>query len=176
MSQFNNCFPLIRISRTKVKDKPWMTKGLKVSIKHKARLYKKYLKKPTLNNKTVYKRYNNMMTNTIRAAEKHYYSKLLLEHKNSTKQLWKIYGELLHNKKKKGNHISKLMYHNKEHTDNQAIANIFNDYFSTVGTKLAKKFKQNSNYKSYLNESFNHTMYLTPVTHEEIAKELSHWQ
>ena len=40
---FNECFPLVRKSRKRCKDKKWITNGIRVSIKHKNRLYRKYL-------------------------------------------------------------------------------------------------------------------------------------
>ena len=30
---YNSCFPLVRVSRKRWNDKPWLTKGLKTSIK-----------------------------------------------------------------------------------------------------------------------------------------------
>ena len=48
LSTFNHCFatsfPEVQVSRKRAKDKKWITTGLKVSIKHKNRLYMKYLK------------------------------------------------------------------------------------------------------------------------------------
>ena len=43
---FQQSFPLVQLSRQRVKDKPWITKGLKISIKHKIRLYKSQLLRP----------------------------------------------------------------------------------------------------------------------------------
>ena len=36
-------FQLVQLSRQWLKDKPWITKGLKISIKHKNQLYKSQL-------------------------------------------------------------------------------------------------------------------------------------
>ena len=38
---YERCFPLVRLSRKKAKDKPWITKGLRTSINHKNKLYSK---------------------------------------------------------------------------------------------------------------------------------------
>ena len=48
---FNKYFPYVRQSRKSFKDKPYITRGLKVSIRTKNRLYHKYLKDPTDLNK-----------------------------------------------------------------------------------------------------------------------------
>ena len=36
-------FPLVKLSRSKAKNKPFVTPGIKVSIKHRDKLYKNYL-------------------------------------------------------------------------------------------------------------------------------------
>ena len=36
-------FPLVKLSRSKAKDKPFVTPGIKVSIRHRDKLYQKYL-------------------------------------------------------------------------------------------------------------------------------------
>ena len=43
---FQQSFPVVRVSRKRWKDKPWMTKSLKISIKHKNKLYKACLVHP----------------------------------------------------------------------------------------------------------------------------------
>ena len=43
-------FPLVKLSRKKAKDKPWITKGLKKATDRKNNLYVKQLKNPTHNN------------------------------------------------------------------------------------------------------------------------------
>ena len=43
---FKQLFPLVQLSRQRLKEKPWITKGLKISIKHKNRLYKSQLLRP----------------------------------------------------------------------------------------------------------------------------------
>ena len=47
---FHSCFPLTKQSRKISKDKRWITPGLKISIKHKDRLYRKKLNNPTDSN------------------------------------------------------------------------------------------------------------------------------
>jgi hypothetical protein len=66
LGSFNNCFPLKSKSRKQAKHKSWVTKGLLISIKHKARLYKKYLKKPNDANKIAYKLYKNKLLQLVR--------------------------------------------------------------------------------------------------------------
>ena len=48
---YNKSFPFKRLSRKRAKDKPWVTSGLKQSIKHKHILYQKYIFNQTEENK-----------------------------------------------------------------------------------------------------------------------------
>ena len=50
-----SCFPLVPVFRKCAKDKPWITKGLKKSVKHSHRLYKLSLRVSTPNNIDKYK-------------------------------------------------------------------------------------------------------------------------
>ena len=43
---YQQAFPLVRVSRKRWRDKPWLTKALKVSIKHKNKLYREYILHP----------------------------------------------------------------------------------------------------------------------------------
>ena len=66
---FDKCFPLIRISIKRYKDKKWMTKSIIINIINKTRLYKKYTNKPNNNNKILYQQYKNKLTYIIRHAD-----------------------------------------------------------------------------------------------------------
>ena len=61
---FNKYFPYIKQSRKSFKDKPFITKGIKVSIKHKNKLFKKYLDNPSDVNEVAWKTFRNK-TNAI---------------------------------------------------------------------------------------------------------------
>ena len=52
---FNKYFPLIRQSHKQFKDKPYVTSGIKESIKSRNALYKAYLANPTEDNELIWK-------------------------------------------------------------------------------------------------------------------------
>ena len=74
-SDYNKSFPFKRLSRKRAKDKPWITSGLKQSIKKKIILYQKYIFHQIEENKTIYKLYKNKWRSMIliRKAEAEYY-------------------------------------------------------------------------------------------------------
>ena len=89
-SAFNQCFPLVQKSKKRCKDKKWITNALRVSIKHKTRLYVKYLKRPNLVNKAAYTLYQNKLVNVIKTAKQAYYMKLLTVDKANVQQIWRV--------------------------------------------------------------------------------------
>ena len=169
---FNNCFPLKRISRSKTKDKSWITKGLKVSIKHKNRLYKKFLCKPTENNKLRYKVYRNKVTTVIRKREENYYSKLLTQRNDDTKYIWKVYRDIMNKNDNNAHKINSLFWKGQLIKGDKSISNAFNNYFGTVGSELAKSFSTGPDYKNNMNNPNPANMFLTPVTEEELVTEI----
>ena len=68
-SMYNECFPLVRLSRKRAKDKKWLTMELKTSIKIKNKLHKKSASHPTESNISKYNNYRNELTARLRQAE-----------------------------------------------------------------------------------------------------------
>jgi len=170
---FDQCFPLVQMSRKRIKDKKWITCALRVSIKHKTRLYRKYLKRPNAVNRAAYLSYKNKLTWLISKAKQAYYTKLLTNDKNNVQQMWKVYSELLGRKQSKSNKIPKLVINGKPITGDHNITDAFNDYFATIGKNLADGFPNNNNYKNYLTAYYSESMFITPVTEEELLKTIA---
>ena len=66
---FQQSFPLVRVSRERFKDKPWMTKGLRISIKHKNRLYRTQLLRPGRQQIVRYNEYKILLRKCLKEAE-----------------------------------------------------------------------------------------------------------
>ena len=93
-SAYNKSFPFKRPSRKRAKDKPWITSGLKQSIKQKHILCQKYIFHQTEENKTVYKLYKNKLRSVIRKSETEYYKESFNSKIHSMNEMWKL-GNLL---------------------------------------------------------------------------------
>ena len=59
LTLFDKYFPYVRISRKAFKDKPYITSGIKVSIRHRNKLFKKYLNNPNEINRAAFKQFRN---------------------------------------------------------------------------------------------------------------------
>ena len=170
---FNEAFPVTRVSRKRAKDKKWMTSGLRTSIKHKNKLYRRLLRKPNEINKVVYKEYKNKLTTLIRKCEKDYYSQLLHDAKNDVRSIWRIYSQFMNGTNKKSSTIDSLKVNDKVINENKEKARAFNDYFASIGSKMARKFDTGNCYKSYLTEPNSNNLFLSPVTEQELLSEIS---
>ena len=127
---FHSCFPLTQQSRKRSKDKKWITPALKISIKHKDRLYRKKLNNPTDSNILKYKQYKNRLDVCLKRAMEVYYYEAFNKKSNSVLQMWKSLGHIFNpSRKTKPYHIDKIPYENKEIHDKQEIADSMNEYF-----------------------------------------------
>ena len=96
---YNKSFPVVKLSQKRAKDKPWITSGLKSSIKMKHILYRRFLLDQSDKNHMEYKTYNKRLGTIIREAEISYYKKLFNEKENGIKQMWKTLSPILNKKR-----------------------------------------------------------------------------
>ena len=179
LSTFNHCFatsfPEVQVSRKRAKDKKWITTGLKESIKHKNRLYMKYLKKPTDENKLAYARYKNKVTDCLRIAEMNYYEKIFSDRANSANIMWKHLGSILNpHKHKKTFKIPYLIKEGITISNDHEIANTMNRHFCNIGPELASRLPSKiDGFKKFLSNKIDETIFLSPTSEQEISKEIS---
>ncbi|PIK33763.1 Notchless protein [Apostichopus japonicus] len=69
-------------------------------------------------------------------------------------------------------YINNITYDNATITDDIGIANAFNDYFSTIGNKLGHDIVNGSDPMQFMQPGTPNTIFLSPITSEEIYKEI----
>ena len=143
---YNSCFPIKQIKRKHhFSNKPWLTKGILNSIKRKNKLYRRYLRSPTLQNESYYKTFKNKLNHTIKIAKSLHYAKKLQNIKSDMKSTWKILNEVIN--KKSISKPTKGLFKTSDNTeisDPFLIANKFCNCFTNVGPNLAKNIKSSS--------------------------------
>ena len=77
------------------KRKPWLTHYILTSVKHKNKLYRQLLEKKTSECKTVYTKYTNILTATIRKSENLYYTQLFEKYSDNTRGTWRDINSIL---------------------------------------------------------------------------------
>ena len=89
-SHFNQAFPFVK-RRAKFKTSPsWFTKSLAVSSRHKSKLHKKYLSRPSLENKKKFRSYSNKFNHLVAQAKKNYFCNQINIYKGNIKKVWEI--------------------------------------------------------------------------------------
>jgi hypothetical protein len=172
---YNSCFPLVRVSRSRIKDKPWLTTGLKKSIRTNHRMYRSSLHDTSITNIQKYKKYRNTLRKCLKDAENAYFHSLFENTKQSSFKIWRHLSSVINpDKQKSTSNISKLDIDGHVSSDNKLITNYMNKYFCNIGQTLQNKLTTNGDqYKNYLLHRVNQSFFLSPITPECLLKEIN---
>ena len=135
---FESSFPVIKVKFQYNNRKPWLSNGLRSSIKEKNKRYVKSLKYPTLSNERAYKDYKKILTKILIKEEKKHIQNLLEINKSNLAKSWKIIKGILN--KNQGKRVQNTFCANgKSITDKKEIAENFNNLFVNIGPTLSEK-------------------------------------
>ena len=170
-SVINECFPIKTISRKRAKDKPWINLQLRKKIQRRDRLFKIKTLRPSIYNKENHRKFRNEVHKELEQAEISYYREKMSTDKKNLKNLWDIAGSIINPKKsKKSNFIKQLIINKKRVTKDKDIADGINDFFSTIGNKLAEDITVTKDFRDYLNNPCAENLDSTPASLNEIIK------
>ena len=166
----NKYFPYKRISRQKFKDKPYITSGIKVSIREKNKLYHKYLKNRSDVNEAAWKAYRNKVNTCIKIAETNYYRTILNDKNNNNANIWKTFGKIINKNKIKNKKCSILNIDDQDITDEIGITRAYNKHFSEIANRLGAKFSNinNNEFQKFLGDPASQSIYLHSTNEREI--------
>ena len=164
--------------------KPWITPAILLKCKERDSLLKLSAKETDhtkmFNLRHQYKKLRNEITSDKRKSKKEYFISYFEKNKKKSSEIWKGIKSLVNTKIPKSSNIKLMDEQNNLVSDFKLIANIFNDHFSTVGSKVDSKIPRVSgSYKSYLskkdknNKHFldpSNSFFLTPVVQAEVEK------
>ena len=167
--------PLKKLSRKETKNvfKPWITVGIRNSIKRRDSLHKKYIiaKNIEIKNKyfVEYKVLRNKIVTLCRVSKKAYYTKYFKDNANNIKNTWNGINQIINIKGKRSNQVLSILSKNELITDPKLIANSFNEYFCTIAQKLQSKiYHSNQNFNKYLGNNNNHNFFMSPTDSSEL--------
>ena len=167
---YDTCFPLRTFKHGYRNRKPWLSEGMKKSIKIKNKLFKKSKKSSNPEHETKYKQYRNRLNKLLADAERKHYSEILNKNKNNLKKSWRILKEII-NKKKQSKSCSQFFINGAMETDKHKIANGFNKFFVNIGPNLASKIpSDNRSPTSYITQKIEEKMVLSPVVEKEVME------
>ena len=166
----NKHAPFKTLSKRKAKQfsKPWITKGLRKSIKIKNRLFYS-------GDISKYKLYRNIIVSLSRLSKRLFYEAYFTANLKNMKKTWEGINELL-NRQRNRKQVSTLQRPNNSGvTQNPAeITNIFNHYFASIGPRLARNISSpRKNFQDYF-AGTNHykSFFFDPVSLSEVDMEI----
>ena len=87
-----------------------------------------------------YKHYRDKINHLIRKSKKDFHSKYFEENSNNMKKIWKKINTLIHKKDKSKDNIC-ITSNGSFISEPKAVANKFNEFYTTVAQKLVDKMK-----------------------------------
>src|SRR6266516_7704376 len=155
---YNQCFPLVRVSRKAYKNKAWFSAELRQTFNEKNRLFKIWRNSSDDTDKEIYIKFKKSYNSMCKNAKINYYKQLLNVKSSSMKKSWDNLNLLLGKKNKSSipNEVEKLIYNNVVYYNKNDVANVFNQYFVNIGANLASALPSaaaTTSFRSYLGPS-----------------------
>ena len=165
--------PLKKLSKREVplKQKPWITKKIQRKMIERDKLFKKYCKsKKTIQKFEIHEKYKiirNSIVFEINKSKRQYFETFFANSSNEIKKTWSGIRSLVTLKSTSSSSVYSLTINEKTISDPLTIANSFNEFFTTVGSSLAKKIpKSKKSFFRYLGNKIQ----LKPVQDEAMKK------
>ena len=171
-------FKKITKYKLKFRTKPWISPELQKSIFIKNKIFKNYIEKNDITQKNElhnkYKIYRNLISTLMKRSKQNYYSKYFESNLTNIKNTWKGIKSIISMRRSSSITPNLLAFQNETIDNTKRIANIFNNYFSTIGEKTqAKRKYSNKNYTDYLTKENPNSFFLSPTDKDEIKLILS---
>jgi len=157
--------------RIRSKQSPWINNNLKAEMHSRDYLKKRASKSNNENDWLIYKQKRNSVNKQIIKTKKEYYRDKFTRNKNDSKQTWKTINEL-RGKASENPVIREIKSDNQNITDSKEIANTFNEFFTTIATKLASELndKDCSAHFSDFIKPLNSTFSFQTINRQEVEK------
>ena len=128
--RYNNC-------------KPWLSEGIRISIKKKNKLYLKYHRTKPASNEVAYKCCRKKLNHVLKIAERKHYADIIEKNKSNPRKTWAIMKELINKNKVKVPQSKFKLSDGSFTTDKGAISENFKNFFISVCQTLARKILPN---------------------------------
>ena len=155
----------------------WITSGILKSIHFRDKLYRKC--KPLnpettdyVNAKINLKVYNGILSRNIRLAKQMHYAQEFKKYQNNIRTTWDTLKDILNKMKCKSVYPKMFLLNGSQITNMSSITNKFNEYFTSVGSRLANEIDTSDKhpFNSYLRTPPINTFQFTFCTCDNIMK------
>ena len=175
---FDEHFPAcnIKLSNRMIPRHEWMTKGLMKSCIKKSKLYRAYCNHKTKVNHDRFTTYRNKLKSLIHKAEVDYYRDKFKQISGNVRETWKLLGSVI-NRDLRNDGAGFFRENGVDITDKQEIVKKFNDYFVSIGSRLASLIPDSTTaFSNYLNAPNPNSIVFHPTTANEILAIVSNFK
>ena len=170
--------PFKKITKYKRKfiTKPLITPALQKSISIKNKIFETYIKKNTkvIINHNNFNIYRNLISTLMKRSKQNCFSRYFETNLTNIKNNWKGIKSIISMRSSSTINLTLLTLQNETIDNSKRTANIFNNYFSTIGEKTQAKIKySHRNYTDYLTNEIPNSFFLSLTEIEEIILILS---
>ena len=171
-------FPLIDAKKKSRKNKnnPWITAGLKISSAKRNILFSSKSNFPSLLNKLLFSKYNNIYNKCIKKAKQLHYLSEFESTKNDIKNTWRLVNELTGRLKSTKDPLPSYFFDpdvpDTIISDPQEISDAFNSFFNNIGPNLANLIDRSAlpknNFMKFLGPKTQRKFKMHPVTNSHV--------
>ena len=142
----------IRMKRIRTRRNiPWLNRNSRNLIFERDKLKLKAIKSKSIQDWNANKTTTNIVSYTLPNDKQLYYRNLLLKQKHNPKESWQTINRILGRSKNKSNTITSLKTGDNVISHPNTIAETFNEYFSTIGEKIANSVDSgNTHFSSFI--------------------------
>ena len=153
-----------------------MTRGLLISRQTKFRLAKTAKRSQNALDLEKYVQYRNIYNSLLRKSKKLFYFSKINQCKGKPKQLWDTL-KLAMNNSTSSSKIDSILHNEQLINEKAEIADLFNEYFTSIGQKTADEVKDTTiDFKTFLPPSSVHSIFMEPTTPNEILEIISNFE
>ena len=150
--------------------KPWISHDLLLLIKKRQAYFILY-KKGRIS-KEFFTNFRNSLTSQLRDAKKNYFNEKFNECRNSARKTWSLINNILRPDVSDRN-ISEIKFGGQVITDSKSMAEIFNNYFSSVGKNIADSIPSTGDHLKFMSGNFNNSFFVDPTNAQEVFSIIS---
>ena len=158
--------------------KPWITIGILKSLKKRSELHNRYIRakdperKQSLHHR--FKLYRNMLVTLVRKSKQNHFNKYFSDNVKNLRETWKGIKNIIQIKNNTDSLPTCIFDKGSSITDPTQIANVFNSYFSSIGSTMQSKIHSSHlNFTKYLKNPNIHSIFISPTDSTEVYNLIS---
>ena len=179
-SLIDNYMPLRKMTTREIKQqqKPWINHEILNEINLRDSKYKKWIHTKHPDTKAElheeYKTLRNKIRIDIQTEKKKYFEEYFAQNSHNMKHTWKAIKSIIHINGNNKSQSNSLIVNKELITDPKAVAETFNDYFTSIADNLQSKIRHfGKDFSNYLKDENPHSLFIKPTNITEVINNIN---